>query len=31
MVFRFKCYNLPFLGGGMVIMDKYSLFSFFFM
>ena len=30
MVFRFKCYNLPFFGWWDGNVDKYSLFLFFF-
>ena len=30
MVFRFKCYNLPFFGWRDGNVDKYSLFLFFF-
>ena len=30
MVFRFKCYNLPFFGWWDGNVDKYSLFKFFF-
>ena len=29
MVFRFKCYNLPFFGGGMVMWTNTHCFDFF--